>query len=89
MHGLHARAGMRWYRAVLRGGGGLWPVRRGIRDGVANCADYLDRIVRQLEGMPSRHYVAEKAQALLGSRFETSGTPGRPWRWRAGRTFST
>src|SRR5207244_3793572 len=35
-----------------------------IRDGVANCADYLDRIVRQLEGVPSRHYVAEKAQAL-------------------------
>jgi hypothetical protein len=36
----------------------------GIRDGVANCADYLDRIVGQLEGVPSRHYVAEKAQAL-------------------------
>jgi hypothetical protein len=35
-----------------------------IRDGVANCADYLDRIVRQLETRPSRHYVAEKAQAL-------------------------
>ena len=35
-----------------------------IRDGVANCADYLDRIVRQLEARPSRHYVAEKAQAL-------------------------
>src|SRR5437879_2186275 len=35
-----------------------------IRDGVANCADYLDRIIRQLEGVPSRHYVAEKAQAL-------------------------
>ena len=35
-----------------------------IRDGVANCADYLDRIVRQLETRPSRHYVAEKAQML-------------------------
>src|SRR6266480_6869546 len=35
-----------------------------IRDGVANCADYLDRISRQLEARPSRHYVAEKAQAL-------------------------
>src|SRR5256714_12686124 len=35
-----------------------------IRDGVANCADYLDRIVRQVEARPSRHYVAEKAQAL-------------------------
>src|SRR5438876_11594712 len=35
-----------------------------IRDGVANCADYLDRIVRQMEGVPSRHYVAERAQAL-------------------------
>jgi hypothetical protein len=35
-----------------------------IRDGVANCADYLDRIVRQMERVPSRHYVAEKAQAL-------------------------
>jgi hypothetical protein len=35
-----------------------------IREGVANCADYLDRIVRQMEGVPSRHYVAEKAQAL-------------------------
>jgi hypothetical protein len=35
-----------------------------IRDGVANCADYLDRIVRQLETRPSRHYVAEKAQLL-------------------------
>jgi hypothetical protein len=31
---------------------------------VANCADYLDRIVGQLEAKPSRHYVAEKAQAL-------------------------
>src|SRR5437870_4432648 len=35
-----------------------------IRDGVANCADYLDRIIRQLEGVPSRHFVAEKAQML-------------------------
>src|SRR5947209_7563844 len=35
-----------------------------IRDGVANCADYLDRIIRQLEGVPSRHYVTEKAQLL-------------------------
>jgi hypothetical protein len=31
---------------------------------VANCTDYLDRIIRQLEGVPSRHYVAEKAQML-------------------------
>ena len=36
----------------------------GIRDGVANCADYLDRIIHQLERVPSRHYVAEKAQML-------------------------
>src|SRR5947208_16816389 len=35
-----------------------------IRDWMANCADYLDRIIRQLEGVPSRHYVAEKAQML-------------------------
>jgi hypothetical protein len=31
---------------------------------VANCADYLDRIIGQMEGLPSRHYVAEKAQML-------------------------
>ena len=35
-----------------------------IRDGVANCADYLDRIIGQLEAVPDRHYVAGKAQAL-------------------------
>ena len=35
-----------------------------IRDGVANCADYLDRIVRQVEARPSRHYVVEKPQML-------------------------
>ena len=28
-------------------------------------------------------------RAFQGSRFETSGTPGRRWRWRAERTFST
>src|SRR5438270_10823421 len=35
-----------------------------IREGVANCAEYLDRIIHQIEGVPSRHYVAEKAQML-------------------------
>ena len=42
-----------------------------IREGVANCADYLDRIVLRLEGAPSRHYVAEKPKRCAeASRIE-------------------
>jgi hypothetical protein len=40
------------------------PYAGAIREGVASCADYLGRIGRQLEGVPSRHYVAEKAHEL-------------------------
>jgi hypothetical protein len=40
------------------------PYAGAIREGVASCADCLGRIGRQLEGVPSRHYVAEKAHAL-------------------------
>jgi hypothetical protein len=40
------------------------PYAEGIREAVASCADYLGRISRQLDGDPSRHYVAEKAHAL-------------------------
>jgi hypothetical protein len=43
------------------------PFEEGIRQGVASCADYLGRIGRQLDGVPSRHYVAEKAHALRGA----------------------
>jgi hypothetical protein len=35
-----------------------------IRERVAACADYLGRISRQLEAVPSRRYVAEKATGL-------------------------
>ena len=40
------------------------PYAGAIREGVASCADYLGRIRRQLEGVPSRHYVAEKVHEL-------------------------
>ena len=40
------------------------PYAEGMREAEASCADYLGRITRQLDGVPSRHYVAEKAHAL-------------------------
>src|SRR2546429_9160088 len=52
-----------------------------VREAVANCADYLDRIIRQLEGVPSRQYVAEKAQML---RRAAGGWSGSATTWRAG-----
>src|SRR2546427_3103466 len=62
MHGLHPGQGCAEQSCGAEEVYGLYA--GAIREGVANCADYLDRISRQMEGVPSRHYVAEKAQAL-------------------------
>jgi hypothetical protein len=40
------------------------PYAGAIRERVSSCADYLGRISHQVEGRPSRHYVAEKARDL-------------------------
>jgi hypothetical protein len=48
----------------VRSEAGYGPYAGAIRERVASCADYLGRITRQLEGNPSRHYVAEKAHEL-------------------------
>jgi hypothetical protein len=45
----------------------VWgPYRNHIEDSTASCADYLGRIRKCLQGdvRPSRHYIADKAQAL-------------------------